>query len=284
MRKIRRLISRLRNQISAERRIKINVLRDFGHFAPASNGDWKTKTLLTIGTLRKLPESVDLLMQIAPDSEQALVVAELLEKEKLHTDSERESRLEMLYRRFGSDKSTGHDYHRIYANLFPHLNRVQTVFEIGIGSNNPKVVSHMGARHSGVGGSLRAHQAFFPDSQVFGFDIDRGSFITDERISCDWVDQTNYESVRKIGSLAPPQGIDLIIDDGLHSLNANLNSLAGLLPFLSSEGWMIIEDIDSRLNSIWGLICAWLDQVGYRAYLLDMKDASVVAVRRDSDN
>lgn len=284
MKKIRRLISRLRHQINAERRLRVNVLRDFGHFAPASNGDWKTKSLLTVATLRKLPESVDLLMQIAPGSERPLAVAELLEKEKLPSNAEQESRLEMLYRKFGSDKSTGHDYHRIYANLFPHLDRVKTVFEIGIGSNNPKVVSHMGARHSGVGGSLRAHQEFFADSQVFGFDIDRGSFITDERISCDWVDQTDYESIKRLEGLAPSQGIDLIIDDGLHSLNANLNSLAGLLPLLSSEGWMIVEDIDSRLNSIWGLVCTWLNQGGYRAYLLDMKDASVLAVRRDLDN
>lgn len=284
MKKIRRLISRLRHQINAERRLRINVLRDFGHFSPASNGDWKTKSLLTVATLRKLPESLDLLMQIASGSERPLAVTELLEKEELASNAEQESRLEMLYRKFGSDKSTGHDYHRIYANLFPHLDRVKTVFEIGIGSNNPKVVSHMGARHSGVGGSLRAHQEFFPDSQVFGFDIDRGSFITDERISCDWVDQTDYESIKRLGGLAPSHGIDLIIDDGLHSLNANLNSLAGLLPLLSSEGWMIVEDIDSRLNSIWGLVCTWLNQEGYRTYLLDMKDASVLAVRRDLDN
>ena len=71
-------------------------MRDFGHFAPASNGDWKTKSLLTVTTLRKLPESVDLLMQIAPGSERPLAVAELLEEEMLPRNAEQDSRLEML--------------------------------------------------------------------------------------------------------------------------------------------------------------------------------------------
>lgn len=284
MKKFRKLLSRVRHQVNAERKVRVNVLRDLSHFAPASNGDWKTKSFLTLTTLRTLPESLNHLMRASTSSEPTVSVRELLTTEGLKINDERETHLENLYRQFGSDKSTGHDYHKIYANLFPNRERVDTVFEIGIGSNNPKFVSHMGAQHSGVGGSLRTHQQFFANAEVFGFDIDRGSFITDERISCDWVDQTDYESIKRIGGLAPSQGIDLIIDDGLHSLNANLNSLAGLLPFLSSEGWMIVEDIDSRLNSIWSLVCAWLNQFGYRAYLLDMKDASVVAVRRDLDN
>lgn len=89
--------------------MKINVLRDFGHFAPASNGDWRIKSRLTIGTLRKLPESVELLMQLSPVPERPLAVAELLEKEKLPSNADEEFRLGMLYRQFGSDKSTGLD-------------------------------------------------------------------------------------------------------------------------------------------------------------------------------
>lgn len=283
MKKLRKLISRVRHQVNAERRLKVNVLRDLSHFAPASNGDWKTKSFLTLTTLRTLPESLNHLMGTSTSLEPTVSVRELLTTEGLLIDHERETHLGNLYRQFGSDKSTGHDYHKIYANLFPNRERVETVFEIGIGSNNPKFVSHMGSKHSGVGGSLRAHQKFFPHAQVFGFDIDRGSFIKDERISCEWVDQTDYESIKKIGGLAPSQGIDLIIDDGLHSINANVNSLAGLLPHLSQNGWMVVEDIDSRLNSLWSLVSTWLNQVGYRSYLLDMKDATVVAVRRNLD-
>ena len=40
--------------------------------------------------------------------------------------------------------------------------------------------------------------------------------------------------------------VDLIIDDGLHSIFTNLNTILNSLPKLNKKGWLIIEDIGAE--------------------------------------
>ena len=44
---------------------------------------------------------------------------------------------------------------------------------------------------------------------------------------------------------------DLIVDDGLHSVQANLNSLMFAIKYLKADGICIIEDIPERSLSAW---------------------------------
>jgi hypothetical protein len=262
IKKLKRLKGRLAHQLRSNRKVRVNLLRELGHFAPSSAIDWKPKNELTLNTLRELPHSIENLMKLSPDSEGVLLVKDFVKKAKLAANGENEESLARLYVRFGSDKGTAHDYHKLYANLFRDLSQVRTVFEVGVFR----------------GGSLRAHKEFFPEAQIFGFDIDRASFFDEERIRCEWADQTDPKSIVDLARFSPPGGVDLIIDDGLHSIDANLNSLSGLLPLLSARGWMVIEDIDSRLDPIWNLVSTWLNEAGYRSFLLRMEDATVLAV------
>ena len=87
-----------------------------------------------------------------------------------------------LFNRHGSDKSSRHNYHLLYAPLLaPRRRNRLHLLEIGIGTNNPDVVSTMGASGK-PGASLRAFRDFCPQAQVFGADIDRRILFEEDRI------------------------------------------------------------------------------------------------------
>ena len=78
-----------------------------------------------------------------------------------------------LFEQHGSDKSTYHDYHLLYAPLLtPHRSETLRLLEIGLATNNLAIVSNMG-KGAGPGGSVRAFRDFLPHAQIFGADIDR---------------------------------------------------------------------------------------------------------------
>jgi hypothetical protein len=153
------------------------------------------------------------------------------------------------FRLHGSDKSTHHDYERIYSNLIPrHL--AKSVLEIGIGSNNLDTPQNMGV--DGVpGASLRAWQSWFPNAAIIGGDIDSRILFQEYRISTYWVDQLVPESIVSICQQSLDL-FDLVIIDGLHTPIADLNSLIYTIPFVRSGGYIVIEDISpNSAKSVW---------------------------------
>ena len=52
---------------------------------------------------------------------------------------------------------------------------------------------------------------------------------------------------------------DLIIDDGLHSVDANLGFLIVALKFIKKNGWIVIEDIGGNTLVFWNLISKILE-------------------------
>ena len=68
------------------------------------------------------------------------------------------------------------------------------------------------------------------------------------------VDQTD---LRSFGDMTEELGcdrFDLIIDDGLHSVEANINTLLFSSRALKVGGWVVIEDIPARTVGAWELI------------------------------
>lgn len=151
-----------------------------------------------------------------------------------------QDRLRDLFLHYGSDKSSVHNYHILYAYVVEQLgvNSELSLLEIGLGTNNPKLVSSMGARGK-PGASVRAFRDMLPNSHIIGADIDRDILFTEDRIETVYVDQLTRSSFADLEKIH----YDVIIDDGLHSIGANLNTLLFALPRLKMNGWVIIEDI-----------------------------------------
>lgn len=157
------------------------------------------------------------------------------------------STLGALFTKHGSDKAT-HGIHVIYAHIFAELGRSRSLrtLEIGMGTNKPGLVSTMGASHT-PGASLRAFRDYLPNAIVHGADVDGSILFQETRIlthQVDQLDRTSFDRLhRAFGSLR----YDLVVDDGLHALGANLNTLDWAVRTLRPGGWLVVEDIADRV-------------------------------------
>ena len=90
--------------------------------------------------------------------------------------------------------------------------------------------------------SLKAWKEYFPNSNIYGIDIDpKNKEYEEERVEIfigNQADEKFLESVvEKVGKF------DIIIDDGSHVNKFTLASYKGLWPALNSKGLYIIEDL-----------------------------------------
>ena len=139
---------------------------------------------------------------------------------------------------------SGHNYHVIYGEILSKLgvNGPLRILEIGLGTKDTSKVSHMNPEFE-PGASLRAFRDIAPNSQIYGADIDEAILFSEERIQTAWVDQMEPESFVEMNRHFGNVHYDLIIDDGLHSVASNLNTLLFALTVLNKGGWVVIEDI-----------------------------------------
>jgi hypothetical protein len=164
--------------------------------------------------------------------------------------------------RHGSDKGQGwrtatgptltHNYTTIYSVLFGNLrDRPLRIFELGLGTNNANFSCNMGA--NGIpGASLRGWRELFPNALVFGADIDRDILFQEYRIKTFYCDQLDSVTIRDLWSQPVLQnGMDIIIDDGLHSFEANTSFLGGSLEHLRPGGVYVIEDVSQPAIERW---------------------------------
>ncbi len=251
------------------------IIGSFPMFSPASAGsardlaaaaiqaaDQVFPLLLEIASLNGKPKSAIVpITCFADDTSKRLAAA----------------RLEKLYNYYGSDKAGCHDYHLLYGSLLSEPESVTALLEIGLGTNNPRLISNMGKRGS-PGGSLRAFRDFLPTARIYGADIDRHILFEEDRITTFFVDQTDPASLTALASLIGDQ-FDLIIDDGLHSPNANLAILDFGLRKLKIGGWLVVEDIRSEAMPIWQLTAAIMPQQ-FEARLVTARKAALFVAQR----
>jgi hypothetical protein len=142
----------------------------------------------------------------------------------------------------GSDKGYWHKYHHVYASVMrPGI--TTSVLEIGIGTNNPGLISTMGPNGK-PGASLRAWANYLPGARIYGADVDHDILFSTDRITTAHVDQLNVLSLETLPArLGVTDGFDVIIDDGLHALGANLATLVFGLNNVRVGGAVIIEDL-----------------------------------------
>jgi SAM-dependent methyltransferase len=154
---------------------------------------------------------------------------------------------------FGSDKGRDtHNYTTVYSALLgPVRRRPLRVFELGLGTNNPDFKFNMG-KFGRPGASLRGWRKFIPKARVYGADIDRGVLFREDSIETFYCDQLDAASIRELWSQpALHEGMDLIVDDGLHTFEGNTSFLNGSLDHLRPGGFYIVEDLNGETLANW---------------------------------
>lgn len=132
----------------------------------------------------------------------------------------------------GSDKYS--NYYDVYKYLVTFLKKtkVKNICEIGIGGHNQEFAG---------GSSLLALQTYFSNSNVYGLDILEKNFLNSKKIKTFIIDQSNQNELnifaKKVGKF------DLIIDDGSHFGDHQVNSFKTLFPYLNDGGVYIVEDL-----------------------------------------
>ena len=136
-----------------------------------------------------------------------------------------------------------HNYAQVYEDLFLDIReKKMNIFEVGIGSNNQNILGNMGAK-AVPGASLRVLKNYFPNSLIYGADIDKNILFKTRSIKTFYLDQTKKKDVYKLFKKINKK-MDIIIDDGLHSFEANISFFEGSLNFLKKNGFFIIEDVN----------------------------------------
>lgn len=164
------------------------------------------------------------------------------------------TRMCLAMTKYGSDKGCWHNYTTVYSALFRgRKEQPLRLFELGLGTNDPQIASTMGVNGT-PGASLRGWRELFPQALVYGADIDRKILFQEDRIKSFYCDQLDQALIRELWSHPDLQGgVDIVIEDGLHTLEANVSFLEGSLEHLRPGGIYVVEDIDR------GKLGEWLD-------------------------
>ena len=251
------------------------LIKNFEIYVPSSAGNFKEIGFHTqVGINKIFPILSELIATLKNKT-----VIESAEKFSKKIGLKKNTKLiKNYFIKYNSDKSTVHNYHLVYGSLFKKRNNIKKILEIGLGTDNEKLISNMG-RLGKPGASVKAFRDFFPKAKIYGADIDREILFKDKRISTYYVDQTNLKSLKnlykKIGS-----NFDLIIDDGLHASYANINVIISSLNFLKKNGFLIIEDIPIKTVPIWEVVINILDKK-YESKLVKTKKSLVFIIKKN---
>ena len=153
--------------------------------------------------------------------------------------------LNELIDEFGSDKNLS-GYTPTYTEIFePIRNKNLNLLEIGIGtiiSGAQSSMSNTKIQNYKPGASLLAWKEYFPNSLVYGGDIQEDTQFTEDRIQTFLFDSTNKE---QCDTTLKNMEFDIIIDDGWHKWKAQKDTITNLFNRVKLGGYYIIEDIEN---------------------------------------
>ena len=150
---------------------------------------------------------------------------------------------------YGSDKNLS-GYTPYYIEIFESIrtNNIE-LLEIGIGTIIPSAPSsmiHTSIKNYKPGASLRSWQEYFPNAKIFGGDIQLDTQFSEDRIKTFLFDSTKkFECDVTLQDMT----FDIIIDDGWHWYEAQLNTFDNLFSRVRPGGYYIIEDIEGGEGS-----------------------------------
>lgn len=169
---------------------------------------------------------------------------------------------------WGSDKERN-GYGPLYTAIVDRLLALEDtpgVLEIGLGTNDPKFISTMG-RHGVPGASVLAFRDYSARLSVHGADLDT-TILDVPGVRCGYVDQLDSSSFSSLMSGLGSPLLHLIIDDGLHLTEANLNTLVFGLQTVAAGGFVVIEDIPARSLGVWSFVEELLSSLDLSARLV----------------
>ena len=157
--------------------------------------------------------------------------------------------LRKIFDKHECDKGEKHSYERCYEPDFePIKNEKLNILEIGIDN----------------GSSLKVWHEYFPNANIYGMDIFKRNKIEEvEILKEDRVHGIKLDSTKKFSKFEameawPKIEFDIIIDDGLHTPEANKLTFENFFPLLKKEGYYYIEDVwaldkmdEKQLNHHW---------------------------------
>ena len=252
---VNRRISKLRDYLSFVRvQDLLNKMSSHPDF-PASAGNANQHlTQLFEGSQK----SLSLLIKAAKDLGSKEIIQPVSIIETFETDN-KSLELENLLNFYGSDKGSFHGYSPAYSSILSGLGSSNLhILEIGLGTNNLDTMSNMGADGK-PGASLRAWRDFCLDSSVIGCDIDERILFNEPGIKTFQLDQTSESSWQKLKSEIKNSKFDLIIDDGLHSPLANLQTILAVEDLIAPGGAIVIEDIATQSIPVWQTLSILLE-------------------------
>jgi hypothetical protein len=129
------------------------------------------------------------------------------------------------------------------ANKWDHYHRVYDRHLSGFRGSNLKFLE-IGVSH---GGSLQVWRKYFgPDATIFGIDIDSRCAVVDDppSINVRIGSQANVSFLKSV--VAEMGGLDVVIDDGSHTVPDQRASFEVLFPLVSSTGLYIVEDLQTN--------------------------------------
>lgn len=236
-----------------------------------NSGNWAKFPALTLRAANTFPRQLLTLLEMQE--------LELIDFDCTFPVSQQSREVGALFDKNGSDK-TSHGYERIYSKLFETYQDAKHIqlLEIGIGTNSHGLISSMG-RNGKPGASLKTFADFDSRINVTGADIDRNILFSSNRVNCFFIDQTNLNSYYSLVSQVGIDKFDFIIDDGLHSTEANLNSLIFAQSHLSPGGYLIIEDIPDDSLPAWSVVFGIMRSKGCEISVTRATKCNVVIFR-----
>jgi hypothetical protein len=273
------LLERMSQKQMAQQRDVIDINSTFLLFSPNSSGSYQERSALTKDCINNtLPALANMARKTSASMTEIIDIRDIVQDNHSNTVCDN---LSALLIKHGSDKSGDHDYYKLYGKILSSLAQCRSILEIGMGTNNLDVVSNMGAVGK-PGASLRAFRDLMPSVDVYGADVDTRILFQEDRIQTFHVDQLNIASLEILKTELPHE-IDLIIDDGLHSPDANINTLVFALDKVAPGGWVVIEDIRPEAAPVWEVTSGLLTNI-YQSYLIHAKGGLLFAVQKQANN
>jgi hypothetical protein len=165
-------------------------------------------------------------------------------------------RVKEIFNKWGSDKSSKHNYEIIYAEFKKIMHTSSRILEIGCGSNDPEIRHAMSPNYIPLS-SLHALKEIFQTESIEGADIDAKLEINNS-FKVHYLDQFKRETLEE-ASKGFKLGFDLIIDDGVHDISANYLTLIYLYKKLNPQGKYVIEDVPPSLIESWRFLLQEFD-------------------------
>jgi len=157
-----------------------------------------------------------------------------------------------LFHKHGSDKSSRHNYEVIYGPILER-SEIKNVFEIGVAQ----------------GGSARAWAEYSDDIFVYGIDNNPEHMFKEKNIEIFLADQSDVSTISEVYLSIQSPEFNLIVDDGSHQLKHAVDTFNECLPWLSLDGWYVVEDIPLVNENDWLLIKNNLSD-NYKSFLINL--------------